>query len=109
MASLIEKGREKTEKYRKFLSDLKNLVTEYNDYIFRDLKDEVEKFKEYSYDVLIIDIREPKEIARAAKEFGAKTILIRNPNVEPITSNTSDANVEMYNNKLTQQPHLRIA
>lgn len=98
MARAVDSGTEKSEKYRRFLSDLKNLITEYNDYIFKDLRRVVDNFKKWIItDVLIIDIREPKEIARAVKEFGAKTILIRNPNVEPITSNTSDANVEMYN------------
>ena len=98
MARAVDSGTEKSEKYRRFLSVLKNLITEYNDYIFKDLRRVVDNFKKWIItDVLIIDIREPKEIARAVKEFGAKTILIRNPNVEPITSNTSDANVEMYN------------
>ena len=46
---------------------------------------------------MLIDIREPEEIARAVKEFGAETILIRNPNVEKVKSNHADANVENYN------------
>lgn len=97
MAKAVDAGIEKTEKYRKFLSDLKSLITEYNDCIFKDLRRVVENFKKWRDPyVLLFDIREPKEIARAAKEFGAKTILIRNPSVKPITNNSSDANVEMY-------------
>lgn len=90
----------KTEKDRKFLSDLKLITTEYCDMAFEDLKEHVELFDKINNDepdiVLLIDIREPEEIERAKKEFGAKTILIRNNRIEPITSNMADANVENY-------------
>lgn len=88
----------KTERDRKFLSDLKLLTTEYNDLPFRDISDEVEFFLsgEVSYDVLLIDIREPAEIERAKKAFGAKTILIKNDRVPFIASNMADAGVYDY-------------
>ena len=87
----------KTEKDRKFLSDLKLLTTEYSDMAFTDIKEMVEQFHYNTiYPVLLIDIREPEEIERAKKEFGAKTILIRNDRIKPITSNMADANVENY-------------
>ena len=87
----------KTEKDRKFLSDLKLLTTEYNDMPFEDLKRIVKIFLYNTpYPVLIIDIREPEEIERAKKEFGAETILIRNDRIKPITINMADANVENY-------------
>lgn len=87
----------KTEKDRKFLSDLKLLTTEYSDMPFEDLKKIVSIFLYNTpYLVLLIDIREPEEIERAKKEFGAKTILIRNDRIKPITSNMADANVENY-------------
>ena len=41
-------------------------------------------------------MRDPKDIARAVEEFGAKTILIRNPNVRKIVSNHADRDVENY-------------
>lgn len=98
MAKCVELNGAKTEKYRKFLADLKALLTGYNDCIFQDLKNCVAQFQKQDISsILLIDIREPEEITRAVKEFDAKTILIKNPNIEPITSNTSDANVEMYN------------
>lgn len=86
----------KTEKDRKFLSDLKLLATEYSDAPFNAMKRTVDLFYTLPYSVLLIDIREPEEIDRAKKEFGAKTILIRNDRVAPIESNMADANVENY-------------
>jgi dephospho-CoA kinase len=88
----------KTEKDRKFLSDLKFLMSNYNDHPFQYLKDWVDQTTkdENMFRVLLIDIREPDEIERAKKEFGAKTILITNDRVKPITSNAADANVFEY-------------
>lgn len=90
----------KTEKDRRFLSDIMDLSTEYNDAPFKDVLSLVTDFKnnkDYAeYEVLIIDMRDPKDIARAVETFGAETILIRNPNVEKIETNHADANVEKY-------------
>ena len=88
----------KSEKDRRFLSDLKILTTEYNDMAFNDIKSIVKDFHKGLLDsmVLIIDIREPEEIERAKQEFDAITILIRNSNVKKINSNMADANVENY-------------
>jgi dephospho-CoA kinase len=87
----------KTEKDRKFLSDLKCLLTEYNDLPFKSISYQVELFKEdFDADVLLIDIREPEEIERAKKAFGAKTILIKNDRVPYISSNMADAGVYNY-------------
>lgn len=46
--------------------------------------------------VLFLHIREPQEIERAVGAFNAKTILVKNDNVEQIKSNDSDANVFDY-------------
>ena len=46
--------------------------------------------------ILLIDIREPKEIEKAKKAFGAKTILIKRNDVKSITSNMADAGVFDY-------------
>ena len=53
------------------------------------LKDEIHK-------VMLIDIREPKEIERAKNTFNAETILIENNRVDVITSNDGDAGVFDY-------------
>lgn len=90
----------KTEKDRRFLSDIMDLSTDYNDAPFKDVLSLVTDFKnnkDYAeYEVLIIDMRDPKDIARAVETFGAETILIRNPNVTKIESNHADRDVENY-------------
>ena len=90
----------KKDKDRKFLSDLKKLLTDYNDIPFKDLKYIYDDFMNELYspesEILIFDIREPDEIERAVKEFNAITVFISNSNVTPIFSNDSDANVENY-------------
>ena len=90
----------KTEKDRKFLSDVMDLSTDYNDAPFKDVLSLVTDFKNSKdfdeYDVLIIDMRDPKDIARAVETFGAETILIRNPKVRKIESNHADRDVENY-------------
>lgn len=90
----------KTEKDRRFLSDIMDLSTDYNDAPFKDILSLVTDFKnnkDYAeYKVLTIDMRDPKDIARAVETFGAETILIRNPNVEKIESNHADRDVENY-------------
>ena len=88
----------KTEKDRKFLSDIMDLSDNYNDAPFRDVASIVSDFQNnyIEADVLVVDMRDPKDIARAVETFGAETILIRNPNVEKIESNHADANVENY-------------
>ena len=90
----------KTEKDRRFLSDIMDLSTDYNDAPFKDVLSLVTDFKNSKdYDehkVLIIDMRDPKDIARAVETFGANTILIRNPNVKKIESNHADRGVENY-------------
>lgn len=90
----------KTEKDRRFLSDIMDLSTDYNDAPFKDVLSLVTDFKnnkDYAeYEVLIIDMRDPKDIARAVETFGAETILIRNPNAIKIESNHADRDVENY-------------
>jgi hypothetical protein len=91
-------GETKTEEYRLLCSDMKDRLTKYDDIPFKDVASIVEDFNNNLIDtnVLLIDIREPEEIARAVKAFGAETVLIRNPNVKKIESNHADANVEQF-------------
>ena len=64
---------------------------------FRAIKTTVDQFKEDKEKrILLIDIREPKEIEKAKKAFGAKTILIKRNDVKSITSNMADAGVFDY-------------
>ncbi len=98
LASMMGWDGGKTERDRKFLSDLKILSSHYNDLPFNSIKSTINRFLMcYPKDsLLFIDIREPKEIERAVVHFKAKTILIKNINVKEITSNMADANVLNY-------------
>lgn len=88
---------EKDEKSRKLLVDLKQLSIEYNDYPTEYIKEQYEKFKNDNSEYLFIHIREIEEIIKNKNLFNAKTLLIKNPRVELITSNKSDGNVYNYN------------
>ena len=45
---------------------------------------------------MFVHIREPEEIQKAKELLGAKTLLVKNPNVELIKSNDADGRVEEY-------------
>lgn len=86
----------KSEKDRKFLSDLKSLLVKYNDLPFRDMRNVANTFnceKNRNCKLLFLHIREPEEIKRAVEEFGAKTILVKRDAEKHIESNMSDKNV----------------
>ena len=86
----------KSEKDRKFLSDLKRLTTNYNDFSFDSIKNAVYQFENSNKEILFIHIRESEEIERAANAFSAKTLLIKRVGLENIITNYSDANVDNY-------------
>ena len=102
IAKIIGWNGKKTERDRKFLSDLKLLTTEYNDMPLNDMKKYTKSFMN-SADInriLFLHIREPKEIAKAVnefKEYNVKTILVRRDSIKHITSNMADENVYNYN------------
>ena len=103
IAKMIGWDGSKTERNRKFLSDLKLLTTEYNDMPLNDMKQYADNFmnNEQTEDkILFLHIREPEEIAKAINEFkkyNAKSILIKRNSVKHITSNMADKNVYNYN------------
>lgn len=97
VARLIGWNGGKTEKDRKFLSDLKILVTEYNDMPYESIKSKIQTFLDDSINsFLFIHIREPREIQRVVEEFGALSMLVVRPQVKHITSNMADENVFKY-------------
>lgn len=98
VARVIGWSGEKTERDRKFLSDLKLLCTNYNDMPLNDMKEKYEEFiNDNDLNFLFLHIREPEEIEKARMIFDAKTILIEKNSVKHITSNMADANVYNYN------------
>lgn len=91
-------GVSKTEKDRKFLSDLKDLCTWYNDAPFNYIKGQIDYFyKSVLKEIMFIHVREPQEIQKLKEAFPElKTILLTNENVPNITSNSGDAGVYDY-------------
>ena len=87
----------KEPKDRRFLSDLKDLLTKYNDLPFKGIESVVKRFYKDTNEFLFIHIREPEEIERAKQEFNAHTILVVNDNVKGIYSNHADGRVLEYN------------
>ena len=74
---------EKNPTSRKYLAELKRLTTEFNDFPFKCLRMKFNEFMiDISHSVLIFDSREPAEIERAKKEFGAESVLIVNNRCE---------------------------
>ena len=97
----------KTAENRKFLSDLKDLLTKWGDVPFKKVCREIELFKAemeaHNFDpdtegVVFIHCREPKEIERLCEELGAQSLLILRAAVEnTVQSNHADAEVYNYN------------
>lgn len=86
----------KSERDRKFLSDLKMLIDDYNDYNYGYISNIVRNYLDTPSDginLLCIDMRERPQIERAKEEFGAETVLVKRDSVQHITSNVADAGV----------------
>jgi hypothetical protein len=84
---------EKDPATRKFLSQLKDILTEWKDIPFQDIKQKINEYKKElsavdnfirGESVVFIHCREPKEIARLVEEFNAKTLLIRRDVAEKV-------------------------
>lgn len=86
----------KTEKDRKFLSDLKALCSNYNNMPFNSMNGKVQEFVKSDAAMLFLHIREPEEIEKAKIAFNAKSLLIRRDVIKQITSNRADRNVFNY-------------
>ena len=83
----------KTEKDRKFFSDLKMLSIAYSDHPYQYSTEQIELFQsDPQYALMFLHCREPEEIKRF-EELGCITLLVTNSNVGIIESNESDANV----------------
>lgn len=86
----------KSERDRKFLSDLKMLIDDYNDYNYGYISNIVRNYLDTPSDginLLCIDMRERPQIERAKEEFEAETVLVKRDSVQHITSNVADAGV----------------
>lgn len=95
----------KDSKNRKFLSDLKDLLTNWGDVPYKKTLQEIDMFK-FDLDywdvsdkgVVFIMCREPKEIERFERELNAKSVLIRRASVE-FEQQSNHADSEVLNHK----------
>lgn len=99
IATLIGWDGTKDEKSRKFLSDLKKLLNDYNDFTLQKLNKFYNILKtKHRESLLFIDCREPEEIDKLVKKFDAVTLCIKRSSCENLNfSNDSDKNVNNYN------------
>ena len=96
----------KTAANRKFLSDLKDLLTEWNDVPYKKVVRALKFFEievmDFDFDpeedaIAFIHCREPKEIERLCNELGAQSLLITRDEIEEDkTSNHADEEVFDY-------------
>ena len=94
----------KTDKDRKFLSDLKRLLKDWNDIPYKTISNEMHRLYRYYTEhnisenriVFFIHTREPEEIKRFKDDYGAVTLLIKKNDVVENFSNNSDKNVDNY-------------
>ena len=90
----------KDDKARRFLSDLKRLCVEYNDYPTVWATEKYNEFLASEYDILFVHIREGSEISKFVKatDFKAKTLLVRGGErmKKETYGNASDDEVENY-------------
>jgi len=91
----------KTLKDRKFLSDLKDLASEYNDFPFtaalKTLNSIIHAHKWYHDSnkelICFVHAREPKDINRWVNDYDARALIIRRPEIEGEYGNHADDNV----------------
>lgn len=87
----------KTPKNRKFLSDLKDLMEEWNDIPNKKVEEYIEHLSDYDEpQILFIHAREPHNIQYYKDKYNATTVLVTNPRIKHITSNHADMEVYDY-------------
>lgn len=97
----------KTLENRRFLSDLKDLLTRWNDIPYKKIlarAKQLDTWNSYNYLdwILFVDCREPAEIQKLKERLNATTVLIRREEVENNeVSNHADSDVFYYDYDLT--------
>ena len=89
----------KSEKDRKFLSDLKKLFTEYNDLPNNYAVEEYKKFmRSPHFDVFFVHIREPENIEKFKNSINGEcvTLLVKGGKSQETYGNSSDDDVDNY-------------
>lgn len=84
---------------RRFLSDLKDALTRWDDVPYKKIQQWIEYYEKefggFKTDILFIDCREPEEIARFVEDYNALTVLVQRGEVV-LLGNHADDNVENY-------------
>lgn len=98
-AAILGWNGNKENNSRKFLSDLKQLSIQYNDFPTTYLLSQYNMFMNSNAQVLFLHIREKDEIVHFIESVSGqvKTLLIRKTNTIREYGNYSDDNVENYN------------
>ena len=100
LAALTGWDGRKDDKSRRFLSDLKQLCVNYNDFPTNWAKGIFDEFMQSDEDILFVHIREPEEIAKFIAATGgvAKALLVRGGDrmKKSHYGNRSDDEVENY-------------
>ena len=92
----------KTLENRKFLSDLKDLLTQWNNVPYNMIVNRANRLPNNMDWIMFVDCREPAEIQKLKEGLNATTLLIRRPGDEETeTSNHADAGVFNYEYDLT--------
>ena len=95
---------EKTPENRKFLSDLKDLLTTWNDVPMKKIHEKIQSIQDTFTDsgdladdvVVFIDVREPEEIQRLKDYYGATTLLITRASADAEDA-SNHADDDVYN------------
>ena len=101
VAAMLGWDKEKTPEARKFLSDLKDLSSNFNDFpyqfVLKRLHQRIQMLEDFGIKkyIVLIHSREPEEIERFVKDLGAKTLLIKR-NTGEVYLNHADLKVENY-------------
>lgn len=90
----------KTIEDRKFLSDLKDALTEWKDLPYQKIKEQIEDCRNRNIDFIFIDCREPAEIQRFVNDYQALTVLVQRGEIIFI-GNHADDNVLNYQYDIT--------
>ena len=80
---------------RRFLSDLKDALTRWNDSPYQSCKNALELMGKNEADIVFVDCREPEEIKRFVEDYDALTVLVQRGEVV-LYGNHADDNVENY-------------
>ena len=92
----------KTLENRKFLSDLKDLLTEWNDIPYKMIVEHIKSLPVSQDWLVFVDCREPAEIQKLKERLNATTVIIRREEVENNeVSNHADSDVFYYDYDLT--------